>query len=424
MKKQLPILLISFLWTGLFSACTLYRGIVHGGPGIEDHRIFAQDLIQTGDSVFRFTAGKSKKLEFQKMKFLKSGKVVANVPLDTLLTYSKTTAFLIIRNDSILFEHYYLGYEQKKRSTVFSVSKSLTCLLAKIAIDEGAIGSVNDPVWKYFPEILTKDTNFRKLTVRHLMDMRASIRYEENYGWNPFSKIGRTYYGRNSLGEMKKLRAEREPGEQHHYQSISTNILGVVIERATGIPLAKYMEQKIWQPLGMEYPASLSLDNKKQRIPKAFGGFAATAVDLAKIGRLYLNNGNWNGVQLIDSSWVQIVSTPFIENYGYQLSWRSLRVMLPDSAGRISFPDSLSVATRIRESGADPAQYIIDSNVSKKQGRLWYGHGFTSPVYYAEGILGQYIYIHPQKKVIIVRLGKRDDFMDYLPFMDMIANWL
>lgn len=340
------ILPILFVIAGIsFTACTVCRGLLYGGPGITDHKHFAQETIHKSDCPFHFAKGDDSIWKKLKFKVSHKGKLIAHAPLDTLLSYTPTAAFVIIRNDSILLEQYAHGYDRDKVSTIFSVSKTLTCLLAEIAIDEGIISSIDDPVVKYVPELSECDPMWNQVTVRHLMDMRAGIKFDENYASrSPFGKMARMYYGCNSLGQIKKMKFESQPGTASNYQSISTNVLGFVIERATDKPLAKYMEEKVWQPLGMEYDASLSLDSKKHRFPKAFGGFSATAIDLAKIGRLYLNNGNWNGRKIIDSTWINRSSSPYIENYGYQLSWRTIRNTVLDTTKnaflRIRWPSS------------------------------------------------------------------------------------
>lgn len=410
-----------------FSSCTLYRGIIYGAPGIDDYKLFVNDTIKCGNDSWHFAKGSNRFIDSAIWTRREKGKIAAKCALDSLFTYSKSTAFVVIRNDSVLLERYYKGRKREDVSTVYSVSKTLTCMLATIAIDEGAIGSIDDPVRKYFPELGSKrDTMFNSLTIRHLMDMRAGIKHPENYGWDPFSKLGRLFYGRNAMGQMKKLKLENEPGKKHDYQSVSTEILGVVIERATGKPLAQYMQDKVWQPLGMEHNAFLSLDSKKKRVPKAFGGFAVSAIDLAKIGRLYLNNGNWNGKQIIDSSWVKIARTPNAENYGYQLSWYSVRDVIKDTTNRMYFADdSLSVVKRITELKLDDAGYRIFKVGNKDRAKVvrgkWYADKHIHR-YYALGILGQIMLLDPKNNTILIRLGHDDNFDDYESLLNKVAG--
>lgn len=426
--KVIPLFIFSTILLSITS-CTLYRGIAHGAPGIEDYKLFENDTIKRGDEAWHFAKGSDRYIDSSLWRRFEKGKTVAVCTIDSLFTYSKSTAFVIIRNDSVLLERYYKGRKREDISTVYSVSKTLTCMLAMIAIDEGAITSIDDPVRKYFPEVGNKrDTMFNSLTIRHLMDMRAGIKHPENYGWDPFSKLGRLFYGRNAMGQMKKLKLENTPGEKHNYQSISTEVLGVVIERATGKPLAQYMQEKVWQPLGMEYNARLSLDSKKYRIPKAFGGFAVTAIDLAKIGRLFLNNGKWNGKQILDSSWVKIAKTPNLNNYGYQLSWYSAREVIKDTTGRMYFAnDSLSVVNRIIKLKLDPKDYEINKvgnrDRSKSSRGKWYADKYVHK-YYALGIFDQIMFLDPKKNIILIRLGHGDTFDNYDKLLDDISKRL
>lgn len=429
MKKNYLKLLVIVSAVVLLSSCTVCRGIKQGGPKITAHKHFVHDTIRHSAQPFVFAQGNEPALG--KLRYSvksKKGDVITKMSLDSLLeTNTPTTAFLVIRNDSVLFEQYYRGYDAAEPSTIFSVSKSLSCLLAEIAMDEGLIASIDDPVIKYVPGFAEKDPRRGKVTVRHLMDMRAGIKFKETYKPNPFAAIARLFYGNDAYGQIRKLKIEVEPGTQSHYQSIATNVLGLVIEKATGMPLYKYMETKVWQPLGMEHDALLSVDNKKSRVPKAFGGFAATATDLAKIGRLYLNNGNWNGTQIIDSKWAKTISTPNVDNFGYQLSWRILRESIPvsDTSKNVYFADSLSVVARINALGADLSDYAIVHGANSGPNKdKWIGVKFDSGVYYALGILGQVIYVNPEKKIIMVRLGRKDKNHDYPYFMHRLASSL
>ncbi len=223
--------------------------------------------------------------------------------------------FPFIRNDSILFERYYRGYDRKRVSTIFSVSKSITSLLVGLAVDDGSISSVRDPITRYIPELKGRDQKFEQLTLENLLNMRTGLKFKESY-LNPFGQMARHYYGGNQLGKIKKLKFESEPGIKFEYQSVSTALLGIAVEKSTGMQLAKYLEEKIWIPLGMEYGASWSLDDSKHRVAKAYGGLNTTALDLAKIGRLYLRHGNWEGKQIVSEDWVDKSTIPNEQSNG------------------------------------------------------------------------------------------------------------
>lgn len=408
------MLLILFVTLGL-SSCVAYRGLLYGASSTTDHKIFHQTAIKKGDNIFTFVRPEVMVFDTLKLRYRDSLRVTLD---DYLKIDGATAAFVLIQNDTILFEKYYRGYDQSTTATVFSVSKSLTSLLTGIAIREGYISSVDDPVTKYLPELNDKDPMFKKLTIRHLLDMRAGLKFSEDYSMNPFSGIGRLYYGVDYMQQVKGLKFTSEPGTKHYYNSMATTILGLVLERAIGRNLGEYMEEKVWKPLDMQYDASVSLDDKKHRAAKAFGGFSLTAIDLAKIGRLYLNKGNYNGKQIVDTAWIEKSATPNYENEGYQNCWYSVwSNYITDKDGSSKFSDSMSVIKRIEELNLDPALYVVEHQRATKWKRVkypayWYGYRYTKQ-YYALGLFGQVLYVDPERNLIGVRLGPiKDDEYD------------
>jgi CubicO group peptidase (beta-lactamase class C family) len=330
--------------------------------------------------------------------------------IDEYLSTSATTAFLLIKNDTIVFEKYYQGYDRSKISTFFSVTKSITSLLVGIAIDEGHIKSIHDPVTDYIPEFKKGDSRFEKLTIEHLLNMQAGLRFNESYK-NFFSGMAKLFYGRNSFGQLKKLKFDIEPGVENEYNSATTAILGIVLERAVKKSYTEYLKEKVWEPLGMEYNASMSLDDKKHRVAKAYQGLNATAVDLAKIGRLYLNGGNWNGKQIVSKEWIEKSTTPDIEEShtgvkykGYQYQWYSESRTVRDSTGNYQFNDSIT-ALRIAEELAGEHFKLWHLRNNRKSDRHWEVYKYL-PQYYAFGLMNQILWIDAEKKIIMVRLGK------------------
>ncbi len=406
MKKfWLPLLLLLCTAT----SCTVYRSIVYWTPGIDEYGAFPRAGIETGDNKFHFyTRPDSVSAK------IGAGNVIIDkkdtITVDEYLSKSRTTAFLIIRNDTILFERYYRGYDRSKISTFFSVTKSVTSLLTGIAVDEGYIKSVHDPVTDYIPELKSRDPHFQRLTIEHLLNMEAGLKFNESYT-DPFSGMAKLFYGRDQLKFIEKLKFIREPGEENDYNSATTAILGIVLERATGRPYAEYLEEKVWKPLGMEYGASVNLDDRTHRSAKAYGGLNATAIDLAKIGRLYLNGGNWNGTQIVSRQWVERSTTPCIEaNHmggkydGYQYGWYSnSRVHYKDSTG-VSFSNMVSASKFARESGE--RYYKLWKVDDEGNPAIRWQVTYYDPQYYALGIMSQTLYVDPERKYIVVRLGE------------------
>jgi len=400
MKNLILILLVAL------SSCTvLYRGARYLDADITDHKIFPYTEVNTGDSVYTFAEGNGQIFDTLRVTYqhdtLKT--------LDEMLAASSTHAFVVIRNDSVLFERYYKGYQREDISTVFSVSKSVTSLLMGIAIDEGYIESEHDPITKYIPELNNGDPMFRKLTLEHLLDMRSGVNYNENSS-NPFSHIAGLYYGTNQLAKLKRMKFKHEPGTVHNYQSSSTALLGLAIEKATGKELGQYLEEKVWKPMGMENRATWSVDDKRHRSAKAFCGLNVTAIDLAKIGRLYINKGNWNGQQIVSEEWVNKAAIPKIENEGYRYQWWSLDANAPDKEGNYYFADSISAVNNISEVYQSKYKYfkVWKDHMAPDPSKPWRIVVYTD-CYFALGIMKQVVYIDPNKNLIMVRLGATGD---------------
>jgi CubicO group peptidase (beta-lactamase class C family) len=194
--------------------------------------------------------------------------------------------------------------------------------------------------------------------------MTSGLDFNEGY-YNPFGHVATFYYGTNLRKAIKKLKLKRAPGERFEYVSGNTQLLGLILERALQTKtISAYLQEKLWIPLQMEHDASWSLDRQKEGLEKTFCCINATARDYAKIGRLYLNGGNWNGKQIISPSWVKQSITP------------------SNRAGSASY-----------------YQY-----------QWWIPSKGT---FLAQGILGQYIYVDPSKNLVIVRLGANKGEADW-----------
>ena len=424
--------ILSIVLILLSSSCQLlYREAVYYQADITDHKIFPYTEVTTGHTSYSFQNGNSMIFDTMKITY---GKHTSKL-LNEILEPSSTHAFVVIRNDSVLFEKYYDGYQRSDISTIFSVSKSVTSLLLGIAIDDGLIEDVNDPITKYIPELKGRAPEFERLTLQHLLDMRSGLKYNESYG-NPFSNMAKLYYGRNQLAQLKRLDFEHEPGTVHNYQSASTALLGIAIEKASGKELGKYLEEKVWQPMGMENPATWSLDDKRHRSAKAFGGLNATAIDLAKIGQLYLNKGSWKGQQIVSEEWVQKTLTPNTKNDGYQNQWYSFSGYGSDSLN-VKYFDEKEVARHLweqeyQEKYSDyDIRKIVKANYRKGyRDKLWsddaeykWGLQIYTGQYYALGIMKQVLYLDPDKNLVMVRLGATGD-KEYTSLMYQIGKSL
>lgn len=289
---------------------------------IDDHKIFPYTEVNTGEHTFYFKDGSNtdaaRKLDSLTFS-VKGQRYVMDQVLDD---YSETTAFLVIKNDAIVFEKYYEGYKRDSISNIFSVSKSVTSLLVGIALEEGKLESVHDPITKYIPELNEADSTFKSLTLEHLLDMRAGLEFDETYS-SPFDEVSRLYYGKKQLKQISKMEFNYEPGTHHEYQSVCTTLLGIAVERVTEMQLGKYLEAKLWIPLEMENPATWSYDDEKNKNTKAFCCLNTTAIDLGKIARLMIHKGEYKGQQIVPRAWVEKLVTPNKGNDCYQYQWYS-----------------------------------------------------------------------------------------------------
>lgn len=424
-----------FLFCSITSCTVFYRGVRYGGEDIDDYNVFPTYDLKDNENKFLFEKADCKLIDTLDINWDYKDFKYHN--LDSLLKNTSTRAFLIIKNDSIIYENYFRGYKREGISTVFSISKSVTSLLVGIAIDEGYISDINDPVTKYIPELNSSDPMFKKLTVKNLLDMRSGLKFNESYAFNPFSKMARLYYGTNQLAKIKRLHFICEPGVKNEYQSVSTALLGLVIEKATKQNFANYFEDKVWEPLEMENTAKWSLDDKKHQSAKAYGGLSISAIDLAKIGRLYLNSGKYDGKQIVSEKWIKETLTPDTDGHGYQNQWYSFGASGTDSTGNKYFNDSITAQKVYEDRYSKIYPYYNVAQIKKSDFRRKYRNKYWkletdhywelriyTNQYYALGIMRQILFIDPEKNTIFVRLGDFADFDNYTGLMYKINKEL
>lgn len=239
---------------------------------------------------------------------------------------SWTTGFLIIQDDSIVYEKYYLGNTESTRNISWSVAKSFISALFGIAIEEGFIPDIMATVDAYLPSL--KGSAYEGVIIKDVLQMSTGVKFTEDYG-DPDSDINRwgRYFaiGNSQDAFAATLVRDIEPGTVYHYVSINTHVLGMILTKATGRSITDYMQEKLWDPLGMEYDAYWLVD--KYNMETALGGLNTTLRDYAKIGSLYLHKGNWKGKQIVPEEWVNASITPDAphlledEYFGYGFQW-------------------------------------------------------------------------------------------------------
>jgi len=290
---------------------------------------------------------------------------------------SQTTALIVIKKDTIIYEKYFNGFNRDSYFHSQSMAKSFISFLIGTAIDDGFIKSVNEPITNYIPELLERDSNFEKITIEHLLEMRSGLEYNTSH--IPFTNIYSPWHD-EAVGyyhpNVRKLLLENidissEPGKDFQYSNYNTSYLGLILERATNFSVSNYLEQKLWSKI-MEYNALFSMDSKESNFEYMPSRLIARAIDYARFGQLMLNEGNWNGNQIVSKNWT-LKSTR--EN---------------KSIPRDIYPKWFG--------GSDKRIYY---------NYQWWGHVNKDGTYhfYANGNLGQNIYIIPEKETVIVHLG-------------------
>ena len=237
--------------------------------------------------------------------------------LQNLNAGGKTKSFLVIKNDSILFEKYYDGYDQNSLSNSFSVAKSIVTSMMGKAIMEGKIKGLDQPVSDYFEEY--KEGLASELTVGDLAKMSSGMKWSEKY-YNVINITSESYFTKDLRSVILRQKIIDKPGQGFRYSSGDTQLLGMVIEKATGVSLSEYLTEKFWKPMGAENNALWQIDSENYGMEKAYCCIAGTARDFARFGKLYINNGKWNDEVILDSSFVELSIQPSFKDvpyYGY-----------------------------------------------------------------------------------------------------------
>ena len=237
--------------------------------------------------------------------------------LKVLNEQRETKSFLVIKNDSIVFEKYYDWYDENSLSNSFSVAKSIVVSLMGKAIMEGKIKGLDQPVSDYFDEY--KEGLASELTVGDLASMSSGMKWNEKY-YSVINITSESYFTDDLRSVILRQKIIDKPGQSFRYSSGDTQLLAMVIEKATGTTLSDYLSEKFWKPMGAENNALWQLDSDNYGMEKAYCCIASTARDFARFGKLYINNGKWGNDIILDSSFVELATKPVFDSspyYGY-----------------------------------------------------------------------------------------------------------
>lgn len=288
-------------------------------------------------------------------------------PSEKFMEDTKTSAMLVIKDDVIRYEKYFFGGNEDTLFSSNSVGKSFVSALMGIAISEGYVGSVEDPIGKYIPEFA--GTKLENIPIRACLQMASGINFNEDKDMSGFSM--RTLMGRSAMKVISKYGIQEEPYTYRRYLSINTEILGQVIKNATECSLAKYMEERLWKRMDAAHDAYWTLSNGTEL---AMGGLSVSLRDYARFARLYLNKGSYNGEQILEKDWIQ---------------------------------DSVDVSAEYSKPGSNYDAYNVIG-----YGYQWWVPQGEQGEFMAIGIYGQWIYVNPSNKVIIVKTSADPNFME------------
>jgi CubicO group peptidase (beta-lactamase class C family) len=335
---------------GCIQGCTPLKTVVHNFADLDDHAIFANRPVEpaTQRSALRNLA--------RVPRFIAELDVPdedgRSLPLDEYLERTRTAAFVVMRDDRIVYERYSRGYDERSLLNSFSIAKAMVATLVGMAVAEGRIASLDATVADYRPDLAA--TAYGGVRLRHLLAMTSGV------GDAPSALPGRAqyYYGEDLHAAVASGVAEAAPGERWRYSEADVQVLGFVLEAAVGKSLSAYLAEKLWKPLGMEAEALWALD-REGGSEKAFCCVSARARDFARFGRLFLDRGQSNGAQLIAASW------------------------------------------------ADPAAFPGVRTLDRYTHRhLWWFPEGDQGDYYAYGHNGQYLYVNPAARTVIVKFSE------------------
>lgn len=347
MKKILRVLLFVVIVLGVSFVLLpgyVQNALIHLTANVDDYEIFENRIIEAS------------KPEAWKVSADYNQYALGSAYEESFEEY-ETTAFVIIKDSALYFEQYWDDYDEATISNSFSAAKSIVSLLVGMAIEEGRIESVFQPVSEFIPSF--SEGNKANITVQDLLTMSSGIVWDEAY-MSPFSLTTKAYYGDDLKAIVESLEADVSQGLAFHYKSINTQVLAEVLEVATGQSISDYATNRLWRKIGAEHNALWSLD-KAGGMEKAYCCFNSTARDFARIGQLILQDGHWDDDEVVPYEYLEVATKPYdyaedaVNYYGYQ---------------------------------------------------FWIAHYKGKEIPYARGILGQYIFVLKDKNAVVVRLGK------------------
>lgn len=349
-----------YLWAYLSTDTSLVaRGIMWGDSDAGDLYRFPTREVQASTDPFMFESAPEGVLS----ELLVSNATIQaiDMPFETFLEATNTTAFIVLHGDVLLYEGYFNGAERESIHGSFSAAKPFTSTLVGIALAEGYIHSLDDPITDYLPELIERDPRFEEITIRHLITMTSGLRWDRSDS-NPFSDDFISYYSPDLRATALETQIVETPGQRFLYNDYNPLLAGMILERATGMSVSAYLETRLWKPMGAEGGGSWSLDSEQSGFEKMFVGVNGRAIDLIKLGWLFLNDGKAGDKQVVPQGWVKQV-------------------------------------TDAREA------IYTDRGLHANHYQSYWWLDVENEAYYAEGDKCQFIYVHPKADLVLARFG-------------------
>lgn len=283
--------------------------------------------------------------------------------LMSIIDSNDTHAFLVIQHGKLLYEKYWDGYDTARLSGSFSAAKSIISLLVGIALEEGKIKSIEEPVSNYIDHFKTNGLD--KVRIKDLLTMSSGTNYDESdKGY--FSLNATAYYGDDMEYLMTMLKKKEEPGVYWQYRSGDTQTLGLIIEKVFNQSISNLVSERFMKPMGAEADALWLLDGAEKH-EKAFCCFNGIARDYARFGQLVLNKGKWGDKQIVSEKYIAEATAP---------------------------------ASYLKD------KYENNNPVDFYGYQYWIVNHSGVTAVAQNGLFGQYVYVIPEKNAVVVRLGE------------------
>jgi len=363
----LAFLILCVVTMSMYSATYLGRVLTHWDSSITDYKVFPERTIAKSAHPFSYVKRIDSALGGVTVNHANKKK-----PLHDFVESTDTTSFVIVQNDQIVYEQYASAHDADSVETSFSMAKSVVSILVGKAVEDGYIDSVTQPISDYLTEF--KGLEIGKTTIEDLLLMRSRIVYDEDkFLW--FGDDSLTYWHT----DLRKLALNHTQltdayGGKFHYNNYHPLLLGMILERSTGVSVSQYFEREIWQKIGAEHDASWSLDSAESGFEKMESGINFHSVDFIKIGSMVLHNGYFNGTQIINGDWLAAFTLCEFPLHG------------DDYQGT----------------------FLADKNIGYKY--MWYSTPSAQGGYdiVAWGKSDQILYISPANNTVVLRTGRTD----------------